>query len=175
MIATQAVRLSSASLERGPSAAGKARRSRSAGSAVPLRRGTSPRALRRRTPAVRSPLLVRTPAVAVRSPLVRTPVAAVRAASWDLRVFGLAIAAIVFAFGLAVLYVSGTTALSVAGYDVQKLAAQRDELRRQSSLLEVQSARLDSPARIAADAQRLGMVHARYVPVIPAQPLTAKR
>ncbi|MEP7003127.1 MAG: hypothetical protein ABI888_01175 [Chloroflexota bacterium] len=100
---------------------------------------------------------------------------AVRAASWDLRIFALAIAAIVFCFALALVYVSQTTALSVAGYDAQKLAAQRDELRRQNSLLEVQSARLDSPARIAADATRLGMVHARFVPVIPAQPLIAKR
>jgi cell division protein FtsL len=99
----------------------------------------------------------------------------VRAASWDLRVFGIAIAAIAFCFALALLYVSQTTALSVAGYDVQKLAAQRDEIRRQNSLLEVQGARLDSPARIAAEAQRLGMVHARYVPVIPPQPLIAKR
>ena len=99
----------------------------------------------------------------------------VRAASWDLRIFGLAIGAIVLCFALALVYVSQTTALSVAGYDAQKLAAQRDELRRQNSLLEVQSARLDSPARIAADASRLGMVHARFVPVIPAQPLTAKR
>ena len=97
------------------------------------------------------------------------------AASWDLRIFGSAIAAIVLCFGLALVYVSQTTALSVSGYDVQKLAAQRDELRRQNSLLEVQGARLDSPARIAADAQRLGMVRARYVPVIPAQPLIAKR
>jgi hypothetical protein len=102
-------------------------------------------------------------------------VARVRAASWDLRIFGAASAAIVFCFALALVYVSQTTALSVAGYDVQKLAAQRDELRRQNSLLEVQSARLDSPARIATDAQRLGMVRARYVPVIPAQPLIAKR
>ena len=99
----------------------------------------------------------------------------VRAASWDLRIFALAIGAIVFCFALALVYVSQTTALSVAGYDAQKLAAQRDELRRQNSLLEVQSARLDSPARIAADASRLGMVHARFVPVIPAQPLAAKR
>ena len=98
------------------------------------------------------------------------------AASWDLRIFGFAIAAIALAFGLAVLYVTQTTALSVAGYEVQRLAAQRDELQRQNLLLEVQSSRLDSPARIAADAKRLGMVHARYVPVIPAQPpLTAKR
>ena len=98
-----------------------------------------------------------------------------RAASWDLRIFALAIAAIVFCFALAVVYVSQTTALSVAGYDVQKIAAQRDELRRQNALLEVQSARLDSPNRIAADAARLGMVRARFVPTIAAQPLTAKR
>ena len=109
------------------------------------------------------------------APLRREATRAVAAASWDLRIFGLAIAAIVLAFGLAVVYVSQATALSVAGYDLQKLAAQRDELRRQNSLLEVQSARLDSPARIAAGAQRLGMIHARYVPVIQAQPLTAKR
>jgi cell division protein FtsL len=151
MIATQAVRLVSASLEWGPSAAGKARRSRRAGSAVTLRRERTARSLRLHTPAV------------------------VRTASWDLRIFGLAIAAIVFCFSLAVLYVTQTTALSVAGYDVQRLAAQRDEIRRQNSLLEIQGARLDSPARIAADAQRLGMIHARYVPVIPAQSLTAKR
>jgi cell division protein FtsL len=100
---------------------------------------------------------------------------AVTASSWDLRIFGSAIAAIVLCFALAVVYVSQMTALSVAGYEAQQLGAQRDELRRQNSLLEVQSARLDSPARIAADAQRLGMVRARYVPVIPAQPLIAKR
>ncbi len=143
MIASQAVRLVSASPKRGSAAPGKARRHRRAVSAVPLRREAAPRV--------------------------------VRAASWDLRIFGLAIAAILFCFAIAVVYVSQTTALSVAGYDVQKLAAQRDELRRQNSLLEVQGARLDSPARIAADAQRLGMVHARYVPVIPAQSLIAKR
>jgi hypothetical protein len=100
---------------------------------------------------------------------------AVTRASWDLRIFGLAIGAIVFAFCLALVYVTGTTALSVAGYEVQKLVAQRDEVQRQNALLLVQGARLDSPARIAVDAQRLGMVHARYVPVIPAQPLAAKR
>ena len=142
MIASQAVRLVSASVEWGPSAAGNARRSRRAGSAVP-----------RAHHAVRR----------------------ISASSWDLRIFGSAIAAIVLCFAIALVYVSQTTALSVAGYDVQKLAAQRDELRRQNSLLEIQSARLDSPSRIATDAQRLGMVHARYVPVIQAQPLIAKR
>lgn len=152
MIASQAVRLVSASPRRGTSAAGAARRSRRAGSGIRPRRGTRSRAV-----------------------AVRAPIAAVRAASWDVRVFGAAIAAIVFCFALALVYVSQTTALSVAGYDVQKLAAQRDELRRQNSLLEIQSTRLDSPARIAAGARRLGMVQARYVPVIPAQPLIAKR
>lgn len=148
MIASQAVRLVSTSPKWGTSAAGKARRSRRAGS---VRARPRSRAIISRAPA------------------------AVRSASWDLRIFGAAIAAIVFCFALALVYVSQTTALSVAGYDAQKLAAQRDELRRQNSLLEVQSARLDSPARIATDAQRLGMVRARYVPVIPAQPLIAKR
>ena len=118
----------------------------------------------------RAPARQRTPSTPARSAQ-----RVVRSASWDLRIFAFAIAAIVFCFALALIYVSQTTALSVAGYDAQKLAAQRDELRRQNSLLEVQSARLDSPARIAADASRLGMVHARFVPVIPAQPLTAKR
>ena len=133
----------------------------------------SPRAARgaRRTHARQLPLQ-RESAARSREGQART---AVRSASWDLRIFGLAIAAIVLCFGLAVVYVSQTTALSVAGYDVQKLAGQRDEIRRQNALLEVQGARLESPARIATDAQRLGMVHARYVPVIPAQPLTAKR
>jgi cell division protein FtsL len=154
VIASQAIRLVSASPRRAPRPA-HAQRIRPG-----ARSSTRPQAAHR--DARSRALLARAPAV-------------VRAASWDLRIFGLAIAAIVFCFALALLYVSQTTALSVAGYDVQRLAAQRDEIRRQNSLLEVQSARLDSPARIAADAQRLGMVHARYVPVIPAQPLIAKR
>ncbi len=78
----------------------------------------------------------------------RTAQRVVRAASWDLRIFGIAIGAIVLCFALALVYVSQTTALSVAGYDVQKLAA---------------------------DASRLGMVRAKFVPVISPQPLTAKR
>lgn len=152
MIASQAVRLASPSPRR---ATGRAARAKQA----------------RRAPSH---------ARAIASP-ARTAQRVVRAASWDLRIFGLAIAAIVFCFALALVYVSQTTALSVAGYDAQKLAAQRDELRRQNSLLEVQSTRLDSPARIAADASRLGMVRAKFVPIMQAQPLispqslTAKR
>ena len=134
----------------------------------------SPRRAAARVPHAQRARRTTSHARAISSP-ARTAQRVVRAASWDLRIFGLAIAAIAFCFALALVYVSQTTALSVAGYEAQKLAAQRDELRRQNSLLEVQSARLDSPARIAADATRLGMVHARFVPVISPQPLTAKR
>ena len=152
MIASQAVRLASPSPRRLPARSTHAQK---------VRRDPS------RTRRIASP--------------ARSAQRAVRAASWDLRIFAVAIGAIVFCFALALVYVSQTTALSVAGYDVQKLAAQRDELRRQNSLLEVQSARLDSPARIDADASRLGMVRARFVPVLraqpvnTAQPLAAKR
>ena len=131
----------------GSSAAGKGRHSRRAGAAVRVTRDASRGASR----------------------------GAFAAASWDVRVFGAAIAGIVLCFAIALVYVSQTTALSVAGYDVQKLATQRDEIRRQNSLLEVQAARLDSPARLGLAAERLGMVHARYIPVIPAQQLIAKR
>jgi hypothetical protein len=51
----------------------------------------------------------------------------------------------------------------------------RDELRRQNALLEVESARLDSPARIEAEARRLGLVRAAAVPVVQAEPIAAKR
>lgn len=94
-------------------------------------------------------------------------------ASWDLRLFGAAAAAIVVGFALAVLYLSQATAVSATGYEAQRLTATRDELRRQSALLEVQIAKLDSPARITAEATRLGMTRASYVPVIAAAPLRA--
>lgn len=94
-------------------------------------------------------------------------------ASWDLRLFGAAAAAIVVGFALAVLYLSQATAVSATGYEAQRLAATRDELRRQSALIEVQIAKLDSPARITAEATRLGMTRASYVPVIAAAPLRA--
>lgn len=95
------------------------------------------------------------------------------AAGWDLRVFAAAATAIGLAFALAVLYLSQATAVSATGYEVQRLAATRDELRRQNALLEVQIATLDSPARITAAATRLGMTRASYVPVIDAAPLRA--
>ena len=95
------------------------------------------------------------------------------AATWDLRLFGAAAAAIVLGFALAVLYLSQATAISATGYEAQRLSATRDELRRQNALLEVQIATLDSPGRIATDASRLGMTRTSYVPVIAAAPLRA--
>ena len=82
---------------------------------------------------------------------------------------------IIVGFALAVLYLSQATAVSATGYEAQRLAASRDELRRQNTLLEVQIAKLDSPARIAAEATRLGMTRASYVPVITAAPVAATR
>lgn len=95
------------------------------------------------------------------------------AVGWDLRVFGAAATAILLGFALAVLYLSQATAVSATGYEAQRLAATRDELRRQNALLEVQIAKLDAPARITAEAARLGMTRASYVPVMAAAPLRA--
>lgn len=96
-------------------------------------------------------------------------------ASWEVRSFLLASGAIVAVFLLVLLYLAQATAVSAAGYEAQRLAAERDELRRQNALLEVESARLDSPARIEADAQRLGLVRAATIRVVPAEAIAAKR
>ncbi len=130
---------------------------------LPVRRGAH--AVRRR------PVATARSAAPARSR--RTAPGAMSTASWDLRLFGAAAAAIVIGFALAVLYLSQATAISVTGYEAQRLSATRDELRRQNALLEVQIAKLDSPARIAADAARLGMTRTSYVPVIAAAPLRA--
>lgn len=129
---------------------------------IPVRRGAH--AVRRRPTAT-----VRTAPARGR----RSATGARSTASWDLRLFGAAAAAIILGFALAVLYLSQATAVSVTGYEAQRLTTSRNELRRQNALLEVQIARLDSPARISADAARLGMTRASYVPVIAAAPLRA--
>ena len=68
-----------------------------------------------------------------------------------------------------------TTAVSTLGYEAQRLERTRDELRRQNSLLEVENARLDSPARIETQASKLGLVRAASVPVVNLDTITAKR
>ncbi len=84
-------------------------------------------------------------------------------------------ALIVVGFLLVLLYLAQATAVSATGYEVQRLAAQRDELRRQNALLEIESARLDSPARIEAAAQRLGLVRAATIRVVAAEAIAATR
>ena len=95
--------------------------------------------------------------------------------TWELRSFAGAAAAILVFFLVALIYVSATTTLSATGYESQRLQQQRDELRRQNALLEVEVARLDSPARITTEAKRLGLVHPAQVTVLSAESLAIKR
>ena len=95
--------------------------------------------------------------------------------TWEVRTFVVVSAAICAVFLLTVLYLSQATTVATRGYEAQRLEQQRDELRRQNALLEVESARLDSPARIEAEARRLGLVRAAAVPVVQAEPIAAKR
>jgi hypothetical protein len=96
-------------------------------------------------------------------------------ASWEIRSFFVATAVIVSCFLLVLLYLGQATAVSAAGYEAQRLAAQRDELRRQNALLVIESARLDSPARVEAEAQRLGLVRAATIGLIPSEAVAAAR
>ncbi len=95
--------------------------------------------------------------------------------TWEVRTFVAVSAAICAVFLLVVLYLSQATAVATRGYETQRLESVRDELRRQNALLEVESARLDSPARIEAEARRLGLVRAAAVLVVQAEPIAAKR
>jgi len=99
----------------------------------------------------------------------------VHGASWEIRSFLLASTVIVSCFLLVLLYLSQATAVSAAGYEAQRLEAQRDELRRQNALLVIESARLDSPARVEAEAQRLGLVRAATIGLIPSEAVAAAR
>ena len=96
-------------------------------------------------------------------------------ANWETRTFVLVSAAIAFVFLVAMLYLAETTTVATRGYEAQRLAQQRDELRRQNALLEVESARLDSPARIDAEAKRIGLVRVATIPVVQLEPITATR
>jgi len=98
-----------------------------------------------------------------------------RTTAWEFRSFAVAAASIGLVFTLALLYLSQITSLSAGDYEVQRLQAERDELRRQNALLEVQLARLDSPARIETLATRLGLVRVASVPLLFPAPLQAKK
>jgi len=101
--------------------------------------------------------------------------ARIRGASWEIRSFVVASGVIVACFLLVLLYLAQATAVSAAGYEAQRLAAQRDEVRRQNALLAIESARLDSPARVEADAQRLGLVRAATIRVVASEAVAAAR
>jgi len=96
-------------------------------------------------------------------------------ASWEMRTFVAVSAAIALVFLVAMLYLAETTTVATRGYEAQRLAQQRDELRRQNALLEVESARLDAPARIDAEAKKIGLVRVATIPVVQIEPITAKR
>jgi hypothetical protein len=96
-------------------------------------------------------------------------------ANWEIRSFLLASGVILSCFLLVLLYLAQATAVSAAGYEAQRLAAQRDELRRQNALLVIESARLDSPARVESEAQRLGLVRAATIRVLPPEAVAAAR
>jgi len=83
--------------------------------------------------------------------------------------------AIACVFVLAILYLVQSTTISTLGYEAQRLERVRDELRRQNALLEVENARLDSPARIDTEARKLGLVRVATIPVVQLAPITAKR
>ena len=92
-----------------------------------------------------------------------------------MRTFVAVSAAIAFVFVLAMLYLAQTTAVSTRGYEAQRLEQVRNEIRRQNALLEVENARLDSPARIESEAQRAGLVRVATISVVQVEPITAKR
>lgn len=91
-----------------------------------------------------------------------------------MRTFVTVSAAIALVFLVAMLYLGQATTVSARGYEAQRLADQRDELRRQNSLLEVENARLDSPARIEAEATSLGLVRVATLPVVKLDPISAR-
>lgn len=95
--------------------------------------------------------------------------------TWEVRSFASASAAIAIGFVLALIYLSQATAISAGGYEIQQLRSARDEIVRQNALLEVRIASLDSPARIEADAARLGLVRVPHVLVVTAEKLAARQ
>jgi hypothetical protein len=98
-----------------------------------------------------------------------------RTTSWEIRSFMLASGVIVACFLVVLLYLAQATAVSAASYEAQRLAAQRDEIRRQNALLMIESARLDSPARVETEAQRLGLVRAATIHVVGPEAVAATR
>ena len=94
-------------------------------------------------------------------------------ATWEMRSFVAVSAAIAFVFVLAMLYLAQTTTVSARGYQAQRLEQTLAEVRRQNALLEVEIARLDAPARIDAEARKIGLVRIANSPVVRLEPIQA--
>ncbi len=101
--------------------------------------------------------------------------AVARATTWEVRAFVAASSAICVVFVLVLLYLAQATAVASRGYDAQRLQRSLAELRRQNALLEVENARLDAPARIEAEAKRIGLVRLSTIRVVQAEPIAANR
>lgn len=130
--------------------------------------------------SARSMATARTPSRPARaqraSAAVRAPARARReAVTWETRTFGVTALAIAAGFLLAVVYLGQITGVSASDYEMQRLAQQRAELQRQNALLDVQLAKLEAPARIEAQAARLGLLRLSHVPVMSAQELAARK
>jgi hypothetical protein len=94
-------------------------------------------------------------------------------ATWEMGTFVAVSAAIAFVFVLAMLYLAQTTTVSARGYQAQRLEQTLAEVRRQNALLEVENARLDAPARIDAEARKIGLVRVASIPVVQLEPIQA--
>ncbi len=91
------------------------------------------------------------------------------------RLFVLGAGVLAAAFLLALLYLRFATAIAAGGYDLHALEARRDDLRRENQLLELRLQRLDTPARIEAAAQRIGLVKAARTIYLTAGPTLTLR
>ena len=87
----------------------------------------------------------------------------------------LASGVIVACFLVVLLYLAQATAVSAASYEAQRLAAQRDEIRRQNALLMIETAHLASPGRVETEAQKLGLVRAATIRVVAPEAVAAVR
>jgi hypothetical protein len=91
------------------------------------------------------------------------------------RLFALCAGVLGAAFLVALLYLRSATSIAAGGYDLQALESRRDELRRENQLLELRAHRLDSPARIEAAAQQLGLRKAARTLLLTAGPTVTRR
>lgn len=91
------------------------------------------------------------------------------------RLFVLSAGMLASAFLVALLYLRFATSIAAGGYDLQSLEDRRDELRRANQLLELEVQRLDAPARIEAEARRIGLVKATRTLFLTAGPSVTLR